>query len=189
MDPRPTRSVDAVPPPTEAPSTDGPPRRPPARKRTAAKQSAAAKQVKPQPAKPTPTNRKAQPRPVQPAPRERRLRHTIQKVDLWSILKVSLCFYLAALAVLVVALISLWAIADTFGIVENVEDFIGELLSSEDFTFLSGEMLRGVVLVGLVLVMLQVVITVMAAAFYNLFATLFGGLEVTVTEEDIAAPL
>ncbi|MGH8986644.1 MAG: DUF3566 domain-containing protein [Acidimicrobiia bacterium] len=120
--------------------------------------------------------------------RERRLRHTIQKVDLWSVLKLSLCFYLCSLAVVVVALVSLWAIADSFGIVENVEEFIGELLSSEDFAFLSGEMLRGVVLVGLVLVMLQVVITVIAGAFYNLFAALFGGLEVTVVEEETPAP-
>jgi Transmembrane domain of unknown function (DUF3566) len=83
-----------------------------------------------------------------------------------------------------VALVSLWLIADAFGIVENVEEFIGDLLSSEDFTFLSGEMLRGVALVGLVIVLLQVVVTVIAAAFYNLFAELFGGIEMTVVEEE-----
>jgi hypothetical protein len=142
------------------------------------------------PPKPAPAERKAAKQavipPVQPVRRERRVRQMIQKVDLWSVLKLSLCFYLCALAVVVVALVSLWAIADSFGIVENVEEFIGELLSSEDFTFLSGEMLRGVVLVGLVLVMLQVVITVIAAAFYNLFAALFGGLEITVIEEETA---
>jgi Transmembrane domain of unknown function (DUF3566) len=91
---------------------------------------------------------------------------------------------LCGLAVTLVALVSLWAIADSFGIIENVEDFIGDLLSSDDFEFLSAEMLRGVALVGLVMVMLQVVVTVTAAAFYNLFATLFGGVEVTVVEEE-----
>jgi hypothetical protein len=121
---------------------------------------------------------------VVPVARQRRLRHTIQKVDLWSVLKLSLCFYLCGLAVAIVALISLWVIADAFGVVENVEDFAGELLSSDDFTFLSGAMLRGVALVGLVLVMLQVVVTVISAAFYNLFAELFGGIEVTVVEEE-----
>ena len=35
--------------------------------------------------------------------------------------------------------------------------------------------------------MLQVVITVLAAAFYNLFAELFGGIEVTVVEEETIA--
>ena len=206
MDPRPTRPVDAVPAPETAPdaSPDGAPKKkkPPRKRATPAKKpvASAAKQplVPPPavPAKPTKAERKAdkaerkaqQPRPVEPVRRERRLRHTIQKVDLWSVLKLSLCFYLCSLAVVVVALVSLWAIADSFGIVENVEEFIGELLSSEDFTFLSGEMLRGVVLVGLVLVMLQVVITVIAGAFYNLFAALFGGLEVTVVEEETPTP-
>jgi hypothetical protein len=186
MDPRPTRRVGAVPDAAESvpdASPDGAP------KKKAQRAVPAQKPAAPKPAK---AERKAarqaqQPRPVQPVQRERRLRHTIQKVDLWSVLKLSLCFYLCSLAVVVVALVSLWAIADSFGIVENIEDFIGELLSTEDFTFLSGEMLRGVVLVGLVLVMLQVVITVIAGAFYNLFAALFGGLEVTVVEEETPA--
>jgi hypothetical protein len=194
MEPRPTRAVDAVPDapetvPEPAPdaSPDGAPK-----KKAPGKRAVPAKKPAVAAPKPTKAERKAakelqEPRPVQPVRRERRLRHTIQKVDLWSVLKLSLCFYLCSLAVVVVALVSLWAIADSFGIVENVEEFIGELLSSEDFTFLSGEMLRGVVLVGLVLVMLQVVITVIAGAFYNLFAALFGGLEVTVVEEETPA--
>ena len=33
-------------------------------------------------------------------------------------------------------------------------------------------------------VVLQVVLTVIAASFYNIFAELFGGLEITVKEED-----
>ncbi len=142
------------------------------------------------PEKPTRADRKSDKksgRAAAPVRRERRLRHTIQKIDLWSVLKLSLCFYLCGLAVCIVALVSLWMIADAFGIVANVEKFVGDLLSSEDFTFLSGEMLRGVTLVGLVVVMLQVVITVMAAAFYNLFAELFGGIEVTVVEEEPVA--
>lgn len=201
MDPRPTRPVGAVPAaPETAPdvSPDGAPAKAPRKRATPAKKPAAPVKKAPlaepaPPAKATKAERKAareaqQPRPIQPVRRERRLRHTIQKVDLWSVLKLSLCFYLCSLAVVVVALVSLWAIADSFGIVENVEEFIGELLSSDDFTFLSGEMLRGVVLVGLVLVMLQVVITVIAGAFYNLFAALFGGLEVTVVEEETPAP-
>jgi len=132
------------------------------------------------PAKPSRAQRK------RAAPKPRRLRHRIQKVDLWSVLKLSLCFYLCGLAVTMVAIVSLWLIAETFGVVENIEDFIGDLLSSDDFTFLSGEMVRGVALVGLVLVVLQVVVTVVSAAFYNLFSELFGGIEVTVVEEEIA---
>ena len=67
------------------------------------------------------------------------------------------------------------------------EGFVGDLLSSKDFTFASAGMLRGTILVGLVLVAIQVVATVLACAFYNLFAELFGGIEVTVIQEDAPA--
>lgn len=120
-----------------------------------------------------------------PGPRApRRVRHTIKKIDLWSALKISLCFYVCEMAVIVTSIAFLWLVADAFGVVGSVEKFIGDLLSSNDFHFLSTGMLRGTVLVGLVLVAIQVVATVLACAFYNLFAELFGGVEVTVIQED-----
>jgi hypothetical protein len=114
----------------------------------------------------------------------REFNQTVVKVDLWSVTKLSLCFYLSAMFVTIVALIALWVIADAAGIIHSVEKFLGDLLSAKNFKFLSGEVLRGTILVGLVVVAVQVVITVVAASFYNIFAELFGGLEITVREED-----
>jgi hypothetical protein len=114
----------------------------------------------------------------------RRVRQTIKKIDLWSALKISLCFFVCEMAVAITAIASLWVIAEAFGVIGNLENFIGDLLSTDDFTFTSPAMLRGAILVGLVLVMLQVVITVVACAFYNLFSQLFGGIEITVVQED-----
>jgi hypothetical protein len=120
------------------------------------------------------------------APRgERRFRQTISKVDLWTVLKLSLCFYLSTMFVTLIAFVSLYIIADTAGVISSVENFLGDLLSAKDFTFLSGEVLRGAILITLVVVALQVVITVIAASFYNIFAELFGGLEMTVLEEEV----
>lgn len=116
---------------------------------------------------------------------ERRVRQTIQKVDLWTVTKLSLCFYVSAMFVTLVALVALWMIAETAGIIDSIEDFLGDLLSAEDFTFLSGEVLRGTILVSLVVVALQVVMTIIAASFYNIFAELFGGLEITIKEEEL----
>ena len=79
---------------------------------------------------------------------ERRFRQTVTKVDLWSVTKIALCFYITAMVVIVVALVALWTIADSAGIIESVEKFIGDLLDSKDFHFLSAEVLRGAVLVG-----------------------------------------
>jgi hypothetical protein len=129
-------------------------------------------------------------RPVRPRrpPRgkayERRYRQTIRSIDIWSVLKISLCFYLSALLVMLVAGIVLWWIASALGAIHNVEKFIGDLVSDPHFHFLSWEVLRGATLIGLVVVCVLVVITVLAAAFYNLFSELTGGLEVTVVEHD-----
>ena len=119
------------------------------------------------------------------APRaERRFRQQLVKVDLWSVTKLALCFFISAMFVSLVAMIALWMIADAAGIIKSVEEFLGDLLSANDFQFLSGEVLRGTILIGLVVVALQVVITVIAASFYNIFAELFGGLEITIKEEE-----
>lgn len=115
---------------------------------------------------------------------ERRYRQTVRSIDIWSVLKIALCFYLCALIVVLVAGVVLWWIASAVGAIENVEKFIGELVSDNNFHFLSWEVLRGATLIGLVIVCVLVVITVLAAAFYNLFSELIGGLEVTVVEHE-----
>jgi hypothetical protein len=116
---------------------------------------------------------------------ERRYHQTVRRIDVWSVLKVSVCFYLCALVVFLSAGIVLWTIADSVGVISNVEDFISELLDDKkgQFHFLSLEILRAATLIGLVLVCLMTVLTVLAAAFYNLFADLVGGIEITVVED------
>jgi hypothetical protein len=108
----------------------------------------------------------------------------VQRVDLWSVTKMALCFYISVMAVVVVALVALWAVADSAGIIDNVENFIGDLFSSNDFHFVSAQVLRGAVLVALVLVALLVAFTIIAASFYNIFAELFGGVEIVIREEE-----
>jgi hypothetical protein len=122
----------------------------------------------------------------QPLLESRRYRQTIHRVDLWSVLKISVCFYICAMAVLMVALVALWVIADAAGVITSVEKFFGDLLQTKDFTFLSAEILRGTLLVAAVLVVLLIVITVIGAAFYNLFSELFGGVEITISEDETA---
>jgi hypothetical protein len=122
-----------------------------------------------------------------PSPRqiyERRYVQTIRSVDLWSVLKIAICFYLCALIVLLVTGTVLWWIASAAGVVENIEKFVQDLVNNQDFHFLSWEVLRASTLIGLVIVCILTVITVLAAAFYNLFSELLGGVEVTVVEQE-----
>lgn len=128
----------------------------------------------------------AAPRPSPQVETGRRYRQTIHRVDLWSVLKIAVCFYICGMAVTMVALVALWLIADAAGVIHSVEKFFGDLLQTKDFSFLDGEILRGALLVAAVLVVLQIVITVIAAAFYNVFAELFGGVEVTISEDETA---
>ena len=115
---------------------------------------------------------------------ERRYVQTVRSVDLWSVLKVSICFYLCALIVFLVAGVLLWWIASAAGVVSSIESFVGELVNNKDFRLLSWEVLRASTLIGLVVVCLLTVMTVLAAAFYNLFSELLGGVEVTVVEQE-----
>ena len=137
----------------------------------------------PRPAQTAPAPRPA-PAPVAQVEVGRRYRQTIHRVDLWSVLKIAVCFYICGMAVTMVALVALWLIADAAGVIHSVEKFFGDLLQTKDFTFLDGEILRGALLVSAVLVVLQIVITVIAAAFYNVFAELFGGVEITISEDE-----
>jgi hypothetical protein len=114
----------------------------------------------------------------------RRSRCEVRRVDLWAVLKIALCFYLAAVVLVIISGVVLWAIADAAGAIGNIEDFMGKLLSSKDYHLVSAQILEGTVLVGLVLAALMTILTVVAAALYNLFSELVGGVEITLVETD-----
>ena len=72
--------------------------------------------------------------------------------------------------------------------IHSVENFFGDLLQTKNFTFLdAGDPARRAARRARCSWCSQIVITVIAAAFYNLFAELFGGIEITITEDETAA--
>jgi hypothetical protein len=114
----------------------------------------------------------------------RRSRCEVRRLDLWAVLKVSLCFYVAAVVLVIVAGVVLWLIADAAGAIHNIERFMGKVLSSKNYHLVSARILEGSILVGLVLSALMTIITVVGAALYNVFSELVGGVEVTLVETD-----
>lgn len=114
---------------------------------------------------------------------DRSFRQVVARVDTWSVLKLSLCFHTAAMLTTVVALTITWWTASTVGIVRNIESFMGTVFEIQDFSFMSFDVLLGVVLVGLVLVAILTIMSVMAAALYNIFAEAVGGVEIYIVEE------
>ena len=112
----------------------------------------------------------------------RRSRVEMTKVDLWSVLKVSLCFYLAGLAMMIIAGLVVWLLLDASGGIHNFEKFMGDIMSAKDYRLVAPQILLGSALIGLVVVALMTIITVIAAALYNVFSDLVGGVEVTLVE-------
>lgn len=96
------------------------------------------------------------------------------------------CF--AAYVAFVIMCVTLWGIASAFGVGENVENFFGNLVSSEDFHFLSLTMLAGVVVMGAALVVMGGVIGALGAMAFNLVAEMTGGVDIVSLEHDEPAP-
>jgi len=115
---------------------------------------------------------------------QRRYVQTIRAFDLWSVLKVAICFYLCSLVVVVLTGALVWVLLSALGVIGNAESFVGDLVNNDQFRFLSWGVLRSATLIGAVMVCILTVVTVLAAAFYNVFAQMVGGIEVTVVEQE-----
>ena len=89
--------------------------------------------------------------------------------------------------VTVVAMIVCWWVASAVGLVKNFEKFLGTVFEIEKFSFINFDVLVGVLMVGFVFVAIMTILSVMAAAFYNVFAEAVGGIEVYVVEETAGA--
>ena len=101
-------------------------------------------------------------------------RVVVRRVDPWSVLKVSILFYLSVCIVLLVAGVLLWAAASSAGVVDNIESFM-DAIGFTGFRFLPGQILRGAALGGLVLVVAGTFANVLLAMLYNLIGDVVGG--------------
>lgn len=115
--------------------------------------------------------------------RGRRVKRVVRRIDLWSVLKLSLvvytCLYLAVLATLA----ALWSIAYSTGTVEKLQSFL-EDVGLENFTFYGNEMFRACAAIGAVGVMAGTVVTVLATALVNVISEMTGGIRLVVIEEE-----
>jgi hypothetical protein len=121
--------------------------------------------------------------PTADAPATPRTSHVVlRRVDPWSVLKLSLVFYLCVCLVLLVASVILWAGASGAGVVENVEGFFQDA-GFEEFRFAADQLLRAFVLGGLILVVSGTIANMLLAALFNLMSDVVGGIKVTLAED------
>ena len=137
------------------------------------------------------------PRPPRPTYRDRRtagrlrarkVRRLVRHIEPWSVLKISLIFYFCLWIIFLIAGVILWSVAVGSGTIDNVENFLTEILALESFEFNADQIFRASALGGLVLVVAGSGFTVLVAVLFNLISDVTGGMRITVVEEETARP-
>jgi len=133
------------------------------------------------------------PKPPKPSKRRervvaRRVRRIVRRLDPWSVLKVSLVFYVCTYVVTMVAGVLLWNVAERADMITKLEDFVEELGAYERFELLPDVILQRALLIGAILAIVATGLTVLAAVLFNLISDLVGGIRVVVLEEETARP-
>jgi hypothetical protein len=119
----------------------------------------------------------------------RKVRRLVRHVEPWSVLKISLLFYFCIWIILLVAGTILWRVADSSGMIDNIEKFIKEIFALKSFSFEAERIFRIYAVGGLVTVVAATGFTVLLAVLFNLISDLTGGVRVTVVEEETARPV
>jgi hypothetical protein len=110
-------------------------------------------------------------------------RRLVRRLDVWTVLKVSVVFYALAVVSLLVAGVILWNLAATFGVVHSIEKSVRTLFDLKTFTLHPGAVLGYAVAAGALLCVVGVMLNVIAALLYNLISDVVGGIQVVVVSE------
>ena len=117
-----------------------------------------------------------------PVAQGRHVRLVVRRVEPWTVLKFSVLLFATLYLVILVAGLVLWAAATATGLRGNIEEFIGDLIASEDFRILGPTMLRASIVGGLVLVVMGTGANVLFTVLYNLISDVIGGIAVVFEE-------
>jgi hypothetical protein len=109
-------------------------------------------------------------------------RWMIRHLNVWTVIKVSVAFYVLLLAAFVIASVILYYIANTFGAVDSIEKSARTLFSLKSVSIHPGIVAEYTALGGAVLCVVGTFVNVLAALMYNLISDLVGGIRFTVVD-------
>jgi hypothetical protein len=101
----------------------------------------------------------------------------------WSVLKVSLIFYVLVLAVMLIAGVALWNVASDFGVISSLDKLVRSLFALTSFQLHPLTALAWGAAIGSVLCFLGVLFNVVAALLYNLISDVVGGVKITLAAD------
>ena len=134
----------------------------------------------------------AQPKPKPgQARRTRKARLRLSRMDPWSVMKTSFLFSIAAGIMLVVAVYTVWAVLESSGLFESINDIVASVVSTPGDTtpfrvqdYVNTQKVMGVAaLIACVDVVIFTALATLGSFLYNLAATMLGGLEITLAED------
>ena len=117
--------------------------------------------------------------------RGRRVKRVLRRIDLWSVLKLSIVLYTCLYAAVLATLALLWGLAYSTGQIDKVESFMADV-GMDNYRFYGDQMFRACAMIGAVGVLAGTVITVLTAALVNVISETTGGIRLIVIEEDPA---
>lgn len=116
------------------------------------------------------------------AGRSRQARVVIRKVGPWSVLKLSLLFYLCVMVVVMGAFVILYGVLGAIGALDSVTRLVRDLFADQTFEIHGDWLFTRGLAVGIAMVVLWSLINVFVVFLYNLLADIVGGVEVTLSE-------
>jgi hypothetical protein len=140
------------------------------------------------PRTPTPANR---PTTAAGRPRVRKARLRMTHIDPWSVMKTAFLLSIAIGIVTVIAVAVVWSVLGAAGVWDSINKTVQEVIGGESGSAFDVENYVGTtrvlgftMIVAVVDVVLITAIATLGAFLYNLAATLLGGIEVTLAEDE-----
>ena len=118
----------------------------------------------------------------------RTVKLSVKKLDPWSVMKMSFLLSVAIGIATVIAVLVVWLILQSTGVINNVEETVSQVAGKEGAArllslFELGKVMSAAVVMALANVILLVALSTIFAFLYNLGATLAGGFYLTLTDE------
>jgi hypothetical protein len=130
--------------------------------------------------------------PAAPARGPRRARLRLSRIDPWSVMKVSFLLSIAFGIVTVVSVFMVWSVLGAAGVWSSINNTVSDTVSSgnnvstfniQDYLGMS-RVLGFTMLVSVIDVILITAVATLGAFLYNMAASLLGGIEVTLAEDN-----